>query len=230
MNKILKLSAIALLASSTSLMAQSKSFSGASIGISAGMAGVEVNGTSTESAAGQTSSGSFGKITGVPGIDINYGFETSPNFVFGVGANYIPGKVKFGTNSFTDTSSPSADTQSDKVTGDIKDMYSIYITPTYVINKDSALYAKVGYVHSDVSLSSASSNIVFTRKPDSLEGWSFGIGSKTMLNNNLYLTVEGVYTEFDSISATTTDAAGVSSTNSATPKVAQATIGLGYKF
>jgi hypothetical protein len=46
MNKILKLSAIALLASSTSLMAQSKNFAGASLGwIFVGcMAGVEISG------------------------------------------------------------------------------------------------------------------------------------------------------------------------------------------
>mgnify|MGYP003346222679 CR=1 FL=1 len=44
MNKILKLSAIALLASSTSLMAQTKAFEGAYAGIFGGAIGAEVNG------------------------------------------------------------------------------------------------------------------------------------------------------------------------------------------
>ena len=226
MNKILKLSAIALLASSTSLMAQSKNFAGASIGISGSMAGVEVEGSTSDSSSATTGSGSFGKITPVPSVDINYGFEAGSNFVFGIGASYIPAKVEFGTNAFTD----STNSQRDAVTGELKDIYSIYITPTYVINNNSALYAKVGYIHGDLSLSSSSSNVVFTKKPSDVEGWSIGIGSKTMLTNNLYLTVEGNYTEFDSITATTTDSESNTNTSSATPKVAQAIIGIGYKF
>jgi opacity protein-like surface antigen len=226
MNKILKLSAIALLASSTSLMAQSKNFAGASIGISGSMAGVEVEGSTTDSSSATTGSGSFGKITPVPSVDINYGFESGSNFVFGIGASYIPAKVEFGTNAFTD----STNSQRDAVKGEIKDVYSIYVTPTYVINNNSALYAKVGYIHGDLSLSSSSSAITFTKKPSDVEGWSVGIGSKTMLTNNLYLTVEGNYTEFDSITATTTDGETNTNTSSATPKVAQAIIGIGYKF
>jgi opacity protein-like surface antigen len=116
------------------------------------------------------------------------------------------------------------------VNGNLKDIYSVYVTPTYVINKDSAVYAKLGYVHGDVNLTSASSKIVINSFSKDLEGWTYGIGSKTMLTNNLYLTVEGTYTEFDNLTATTTDSEANTNTNSAKPKVAQATIGLGYKF
>ena len=228
MNKILKLSAIALLASSTSLMAQSKNFAGASVGISGGMAGVEISGSSTDSTSATTGSGSFGKITAVPSVNINYGFEAGSNFVFGVGADYIPGDVKFGTNAFSDTSTVGS--QTDSVNGKLKDIYSVYVTPTYVINKDSALYAKLGYIHGDVNLTSASSKIVIGSYSKDLEGWTYGIGSKTMLTNNLYLTVEGTYTEFDKLTATTTDSESNTNTNSAKPKVAQATVGIGYKF
>ena len=49
MNKMLKLSAIALLASSTSLMAQSKNFAGASLGLSLSAVGAEISGSSTSS-------------------------------------------------------------------------------------------------------------------------------------------------------------------------------------
>jgi hypothetical protein len=68
MNKILKLSAIALLASSTSLMAQSKSFEGASISIFGSIMGAEVDGNVTDS-NNAVSSGSIGKIAPVAGID-----------------------------------------------------------------------------------------------------------------------------------------------------------------
>ena len=80
MNKILKLSAIALLASSTSLMAQSKSFEGVSLGITASVVGAEVSGsTSTNTNSANSSNGSIGKVTEIAAIDLSYAFATSAN-------------------------------------------------------------------------------------------------------------------------------------------------------
>ena len=78
MNKICKLSAIALLASSTSLMAQSKSFEGASLGLSVSGIGVEVNGSGRTS-AGNSSTGSLGKVAEIAAIDLSYGYAIGNN-------------------------------------------------------------------------------------------------------------------------------------------------------
>jgi len=63
---------------------------------------------------------------------------------------------------------------------------------------------------------------------------SYGIGSKTMLTQNLYLGVEANITDYDSISATTLLNAGNGGTSSKTitadVKTVQGTITLGYKF
>ena len=139
MNKMLKLSAIALLATSTSLMAQTKSFEGPSIGIFGGAIGAEADGSVTGTAT--SGSGSLGKVSGIAGVDLAYGFAGG---AFAVGATYVPFKAKFGSGSGNDTSSGTS------ITGELKDHYTIYVQPTYVVNKDAALFAKLAYAHADI--------------------------------------------------------------------------------
>jgi opacity protein-like surface antigen len=228
MNKILKLSAIALLASSTSLMAQSKSFEGVSLGITASVVGAEVSGsTSTNTNSANSSSGSIGKVTEIAAIDLSYAFATSANTLISVGANYIPGKAKLGGGTFTDGTNLGLQNEDSttSTSASIKDPYTIYIAPTYAISKDAALYVKVGYSHADINVSSTGTERV-TSSPSTLEGWTYAIGSKTMLTPNTYFGVEASVTDYDNISATLTNGKTVS----ANPKVAQGTIALGYKF
>jgi opacity protein-like surface antigen len=230
MNKILKLSAIALLASSTSLMAQSKNFAGASIGLSLSAVGAEISGNSTSSAGGtsgtNSTSGSIGKVAEIAAIDASYGFAMGANSVFVVGATYTPGKAKAGTGNYTDTNTG---TDSVSNTGtlsvEVKDPYTIYVAPTYVVGNNSALYAKLGYSKADINVN-ATGGAALTTKPSDLEGWTYAIGSKTLLTNNVYFGVEASVTDYDSIKATRATGVNVS----ADAKVAQGTITLGYKF
>jgi len=228
MNNILKLSAIALLASSTSLMAQSNSFEGVSLGITASVVGAEVSGsTSTNTNSANSSSGSFGKVTEIAAIDLSYAISTGSNSLIAIGANYIPGKAKLGGGTFTDGTNAGSQNEDSttSTSASIKDPYTIYIAPTYAISKDAALYVKVGYSHADINVSSTGTERV-TSSPSTLEGWTYAIGSKTMLTPNTYFGVEASVTDYDNISATLTNGKTVS----ANPKVAQGTIALGYKF
>ena len=223
MNKILRLSAIALLASSTSLMAQSKSFEGLSAGIGLSVIGVEIAGSNAQ-ASGDTSTGTVGKITEIASLDLSYGFAASSNFVIGVGASYTPGKAKAGSGSLTDGTAGGSD-GSGSATVTIKDPYTVYVMPTYVLNKDSALFAKIGYTQADVTTTSAGRATV-TSGPGNLEGWAYTIGSKNMLTNNTYLSVEATYSDYDTLSATMSN--GTTVTGS--PKTIQGTVSIGYKF
>jgi hypothetical protein len=238
MNKICKLSAIALLASSTSLMAQSKSFEGVSLGVSLSAIGVEVAGSSTNNNStttnnGSTASGSLGKVAEIAAVDLSYGFAIGPNGIIQVGASYTPGKAKAGSGTFSEKtgSTPLADTGS--LTLEVKDPYTIYIAPTYVVSKDSAIYAKLGYSKADVN-SKSTGSAALSKKPSDLEGMTYAIGSKTMLTPNLYLGVEASVTDYDTISATV--AAGAENVNdglrkvNADVKTAQGIVTLGYKF
>ena len=235
MNKILKLSAIALLASSTSLMAQSKSFEGLSLGISASAVGVEASGSHTSN-SGTTGRGSLGKVTEIAAVDLSYGYASSPNTIIQIGATYTPGKAKAGSGTFTDNvSSSGASTTSDgNLSLEVKDPYSIYIAPTYVISKDAAVYVKAGYAKASTN-TTATGNATLSKKPGDLEGMVYAIGSKTMLTSNLYLGVEGSLTDYDTITATTAVGAEAGGTTGgktirADVKAVQGTVTIGYKF
>jgi hypothetical protein len=235
MNKICKLSAIALLASSTSLMAQSKSFEGASLGLSVSGIGVEVNGSGSTSNGSRTS-GSLGKVAEIAAVDLSYGYAIGNNGIIQVGASYTPGKAKAGSGTYTDGTTNAggqANAGSGNLSLEVKDPYTIYIAPTYVVSKDSAIYAKVGYAKAEIN-TSATGGATLSRKPGDLEGMSYGIGSKTMLTPNLYLGVEANITDYDAITATTLLNAGNGATSSKTitadVKTVQGIITLGYKF
>jgi hypothetical protein len=231
MKKILKLSAIALLASSTSLMAQSKNFAGASLGLSVSAVGAEIAGSSTSSTGGassvNSSSGSIGKVAEIAAIDASYGFAMGTNSVFVVGATYTPGKAKAGSGNYTDNNRSDNGGSSDTGTlsVEVKDPYTIYVAPTYVVGNNSALYAKLGYSKADVNVN-ATGGAALTAKPNDLEGWTYAIGSKTLLTNNVYVGVEASVTDYDSIRATRATGVNIN----ADAKVAQGTITLGYKF
>jgi len=230
MNKMLKLSAIALLASSTSLMAQSKNFAGASLGLSLSAVGAEISGSSTSSGTvggtANTTSGSVGKVAEIAAIDASYGFSMGTNSVFVVGATYTPGKAKAGSGNYTDNNAGTgSSTDTGTLSVEVKNPYTIYVAPTYVVGNNSALYAKLGYSKTDLNVS-ATGGAALTAKPNDLEGWTYAIGSKTLLTNNVYVGIEASITDYDSITATRATGVNVS----ADAKVAQGTITLGYKF
>jgi len=210
MNKILKLSAVALLASSVSAMAQK---TGVSIAVFGSIAGAEVEASGNAGSGNGTGSGSVGKVTPVAGFDIGYNFN--PNIA--IGATYIPMEAKIGTGRVDGGS----------VTGEIKDHYTIYIEPAFVVNKDASLYARLQYAHADMTLTGATGS-------NKLEGWGVGIGLKTFLNANTFVRAEANYTEYDNISGTNVTTAGnggsTTTTVSGTPYLAQGIISIGYQF
>jgi hypothetical protein len=242
MNKICKLSAIALLASSTSLMAQSKSFEGVSLGLTVSGIGAEVSGSSTQAGKtpntgnGNSARGSLGKVTEIAAIDLSYGYAIGNNGIIQVGASYTPGKAKAGSGTYTDgvtNGSGNLNAGTGNLSLEVKDPYTIYIAPTYVVSKDSAIYAKIGYAKAEIN-TTATGGATLSQKPGDLEGISYGIGSKTMLTQNLYLGVEANITDYDAISATTLTNAGNGGTASkrvtADVQTVQGMVTLGYKF
>jgi opacity protein-like surface antigen len=207
MNKIVKLSAIALLASSVSAMAQK---TGTSIAVFGSIAGAEVDASGNAGTNNGAGSGSVGQVTPLVGFDIGYNF--TPNFA--IGATYIPMEAKIGTGTV----------DGGRVSGELKDHYTIYVEPAYVINKDASLYARLQYAHADLSLQGATGS-------NKLEGWGVGVGLKTFLNANTFVRAEANYTEYDSISGTNVNTGGGTTTTvSGTPYLAQGIISIGYQF
>jgi opacity protein-like surface antigen len=213
MNKILKLSVVALLASSTSLMAQSK---GVSVAIFGAIAGAEVKGSGSESnTVSTTGSGSVGQVTPIGGFDISYHVPTSAGSV-GFGATYIPIEAEIGQGTITSGTGGN-------VSGKLKDHYTLYIQPALNINKDSAVYLKVQYAHADLEISGATGS-------DNLQGWGGGIGLKTFFNKNTFIQAEANYTDYDSVNGRNITRSGTTTTVAGTPYLAQGIISIGYQF
>jgi opacity protein-like surface antigen len=235
MNRIYKLSAIALLASSTSLMAQTKSFTGFNASIFGGIVGAEVDGSAStpagtvggEATAASSASATIGKVTPIGGIDLGYAFPAGESLVIGVGATYVPVKAEIGLGKSTDSSSGGT------YTAELKDHFTIYLQPTFIINKDSAFFAKVNYANADVKntdSSSTTSGVKSLITSGDVKGFGFGLGLKTFLTPTMFVQVEANYTDYDKITATRTGSDGRVTTYSGDPALAQGLISLGMHF
>jgi hypothetical protein len=193
------------------------------LGVSA--IGAEVSGNS-KSGQNQTNTnnGTIGKIAEIANLDIGYTFSLSNNGAVSIGGTYIPGKAKIGNGSFV-ASTPGTTSSDQSVSAQFKDPYSLYIMPTYVISNNSAIFAKLSYNHVDLDMSTSGTTTI-TTKPSNLEGWGYGIGSKTMLDKNLYLQVEVNLTDYDAITGTLSNG----NSYNADPKTIAGTVSVGYKF
>lgn len=229
MNKILKFSAIALLASSTTLMAQ---MSGPSIGVSASGMRAKVSGSQGGNAP--SASGEIERTLYVAAIDAEYTANLDKSWDISFGVSYIPFKGKIGDESRSDTDQQTAgggagtttSTGTNSAKGELKNHYTFYIEPTYLLSKDSGIYGKVGYLYSDLEIKSSNITGSSLNKTINAEGWQAGLGYKTMVDKNTFVKFELSYSNYNKLSATSDSG----NTFSADPEIYAATIAVGYKF
>ena len=202
--------AVALLASvaATPAFSQAKNFAGPSIAVHAGYTGSDTKMTT------DTGSLTWGDNDVTYGVDLAYSIPVDNNFLISIGATYDFDKIKAG--SLTDGA--------DSVKLSLKDHYSIYVEPTYAFNNSTALFAKLGYHQ-------AKGSVNVNMAPDSangsknFEGWGYGFGIKTFLNNNVFVKAEVSLIEYDKESFGTGAAAiGFK------PETVSGLISIGYKF
>ena len=254
--KLLASTALAGLLATSNAFSQTTNFAGPSLALS----GSYVGGSSAFK-TGET----FGSLSGgdginsklgdqtnvIPGVDLNYGFAMGNNFVLGLGATYDFSKTK--TGGFTSNYVINGEDATFTIDSNLKDHYSLYIQPTYVINKDSAMFAKVGRHYAKSSVKSAGGFTVTDEESESsflvgllgddktvsknIEGWGFGLGLKTFLTSNLFVQLEGGIVEYDKINLPfSLDLSelglGILSDNTGSHKIktTNAMVSLGYKF
>jgi len=176
----------------------------------------------------------------VPGVDLNYGFAIGNNFVLGIGATYDFSKTKTGGFNFNGTINNEDSTLT--LDSTLKNHYSLYIQPTYVINKESAMFAKVGRHYAKSNVSSTGTNYLYggafgdSPRKNNVEGWGYGLGLKTFLNNNFYIQAEAGIVEYDRVNlpyiseGINIDSSQSFTSSSIKQKTTNATISVGYKF
>ena len=226
MNKLLKISAIALLASSTSLMAQ---MTGPSVAISLAKVMASTDGTATAGNNNNTT-GTVDRNFVIGSIDLDYAQKINNEWNMSYGINYIPGKGKIGDVSRTDTNLGAAGASTEGTAtakGELTKHITLYIEPTYMINATSGVYAKLGYVHADLDIKTTTviAGGGTLNESVSVKGVQYGIGYKTAISKNVYAKIEGTLNDYKEISVTEN-----ANTYKANPEVRQATISIGYTF
>ena len=184
------------------------------------------------------------QVSKLLGLDLGYGFNIGTNFVLGVGATYDFGKTKTGSIYNAAYDDDNSDSVSYIAKSNLKNHRSIYIQPTYVVNKDSALFAKVGrhfakstnditYCQSDLDYlvgdcNNEDSNETQYKRSKNVSGWGYGLGVKTFLTENLFIQAEGSVVNYSKNELLSEDNELVY--YGSKPKTTNATISVGYKF
>ncbi len=227
---------LALLASvaATPAFSQAKNFAGPSLAIGGGYNSASVKNTETvkdlqssrtDIAVGDTATVNFGENNFNGLIDLSYGILIDNNFVLSIGATY----------DLTDTEvdayiSNEASGDSSSAKAKLKNHHSLYIQPTYLINNNTGIFAKLGYHKAKGNLNFSDSTLDPISFSKDLDGWGYGIGAKTFINNNTYLQFEGSLVKYRSKSGDITNSDLDVFNESLKPEILSALISIGYKF
>ena len=149
-----------------------------------------------------------------------------------IGLDYVPFKAEIESKSFTD-SSLEGNADGNSVTGvrkaklELENYATLYLQPTFKTGGGTSLYGKVGYIHGDVKITGSNTATGSTiSAKDTLNGYTVGLGVQHNINKNLFVRLEGNYTDHDSVSATDSKQTKFS----ADSEIKAAKIALGYSF
>ena len=146
-----------------------------------------------------------------------------------IGLDYVPFKAEIDSKSFSDTSLEAGTTGTGTRTAklELENYATLYLQPTYKIGGGTAVYGKVGYIHGDVKISGSNAATSSTiNAKDTLNGYTVGLGVQHNLNKNLFVRLEGNYTDHDNVTAT--DSKGTKFT--ADSEMYAGKLSIGYSF
>lgn len=217
----------ALLASPIFASAQAKNFEGFKAELGAGLAQVKPTasgGTITGASAFTTSYTTSADNLNTPlfFLGLGYDYAINDSWLIGVGGTYAPFNSKTGDQSLT--LNPLGKTIPGRYW--FNNAYSLFVKPSYVLDKDSTVYGKVGYTGLSTNGDTASVN---------LKGMMFAAGYTRNFDKNLYGFAEVAYAKYgDGDLPTNYFAASLASTAVNTGTVSASAMeikfGIGYKF
>jgi opacity protein-like surface antigen len=125
-----------------------------------------------------------------------------------IGLDYVPFKAEIDSKSFTDSSIETS-TTGVPVTGvrraklELENYATLYLQPTFKVGGGTSVYGKVGYIHGDVKITGSNTATSSTiNAKDTLNGYTVGLGVQHNINKNLFVRLEGNYTDHDDVTAT----------------------------
>ena len=178
-------------------------------------------GSSPSSYAMSTSVSTANSFNGA--VSAGYTFLVQPKFTLGLGVDYMPVAGQSANYSVSNSNlSPSTISSTYKQNS----LYNVYIAPGFVIDKDSLVYAKLGYSGTQIKFGNGGST--------NYTGYLVGLGYKQIITGGLYGFGELNYTSYGNQTSSITGpwasggTYGISNTNNA--QALNARLGIGYKF
>ena len=232
MNKIKKIAPIALLLTGISSAAFADNWN---IGASASYGNIDGTAKDTQvTGAGAVVSQTRGATTGdadfpFGSIFVEYAKTMNTDLDLIIGLDYIPFKAEIDSKSFSDTSLEAGTTGTGTRTAklELENYATLYLQPTYKIGGGTAVFGKVGYIHGDVKISGSNTATGSTiNATDTLNGYVVGLGVQHNINKNVFVRLEGNYTDHDNVNAT--DSKGTKF--SADSEMYAGKLSIGYSF
>ena len=231
MKKITKLASIALLLTSVTSTAFADNWN---IGASASYGNLDGNASDTQVGPTETVGQTRGSKSGdadfpFASIFVEYAKTMDKDLDIIIGLDYVPFKAEIDSKSFADTSLEAATTGTGtrQAKLELENYATLYLQPTYKIGGGTAVFGKVGYIHGDVKISGSNTATGSTiNATDTLNGYVVGLGVQHNINKNVFVRLEGSYTDHDDVTAT--DSLGTKFT--ADSELIAGKISIGYSF
>jgi opacity protein-like surface antigen len=226
--------AIALASLVSSAMAQS-AFEGFYGQVAAGYENNSVDSVSSRSSGinNPLNNPSASNANGQVNIGLGYNTAVSQKWLLGLGAEYSTMSSTSNSSQVTSISCGGNCGQYNQYK--ISNRYSIFLTPTYALEKNSAVYAKVGYTNQKIQATiiettafDANNNAKFS---STTGGYVLGLGYKQIIQGGLYGFVEANYYKYSGANLNGRLPMGEVVTGyNPTSSAYNALVGVGYKF
>jgi len=173
--------------------------------------------------------------TGTANISAGYNWGITSEYLLGLRATVYTGASSSATGSMAVTAAGGGSPypvpagtaiQSANVQYNVKNLYSVVLTPGYAIDKDRLVYAKVGYTAATIGLNGPT----LAYSTVGLSGYALGLGYKQMITGSLYMLGEFNYAGFSNKTATVTNTSGVNITAPFGGSGMDFLVGVGYRF
>ena len=177
-----------------------------------------IGGTSTATNVNSVKTG-LGNVVG------GYNFSIDQNYLIGVGASYYPGASSTANGTLNVISGVAVPPT--VASYNIHNLYNVFLSPGYALDKDRLAYAKLGYTGSTIGISSPT----IPYSTINLTGATVGLGYKQMISPTLYAIGEVNYASYSTTTASVTTTSGA--VISSVPAKGTGTdflIGIGYRF
>ena len=202
MIKINKIIPTALLLTSISNVALADNWN---VGASASYANIDGTAKDTQGGVAQTRGATSGDADFPFGsIFVEYAKTMNKDLDLILGLDYVPFKAEIDSRSFSDTSwETTNDSGTRKAKLELENYATLYLQPTFKVGGGTSVYGKVGYIHGDVKISGSNTATGSTiNAKDTLNGYTVGLGVQHNIDKNLFIRLEGNYTDHDTVTAT----------------------------